>query len=82
MTKAAAIREAYQARPGLSTGQLGELFGCSSAYVRVVLRQRMGGNESAADRRWRTFNREYWLASMRAYNANARKLRQTAEQSE
>ncbi len=40
MSKSAAIREAFKANPNLTTGQLGELFGCRPEYVRVVLNQR------------------------------------------
>jgi hypothetical protein len=52
MTKSDKIRATAKKHPSWSTKEIGEACDCSDAYVRVALRQRVGGQMSDIDRRW------------------------------
>jgi hypothetical protein len=52
-TKADRIRQLAQEHPDWKTGRIGKACNCRPEYVRVVLRQRVGGGTSEADRRYR-----------------------------
>jgi hypothetical protein len=52
MTKADRIRQLAQEHPDWKTGQIGKACDCRPEYVRVVLRQRVGGGQSDIDRRY------------------------------
>jgi len=51
-TKADRIRQIAQENPDWKTGQIGKACDCRPEYVRVVLRQRVGGGLSENDRRY------------------------------
>jgi hypothetical protein len=82
MTKAQRIIDLAAQHPDWSTRELGIACNCRPEYVRVVLRQRVGGSRSKADRQyceanktaiaaaklsWQRANRERVAAHSRAH---------------
>lgn len=70
MTKAERIRELYA--KGLSTRQIADRVGCDTAYVRVVARQRVGGDRKAAREACRRAYAEARQSGLSPYEACGR----------
>jgi hypothetical protein len=83
MTKSDKIRATAKKYPEWSTTRLGHFCDCKPEYVRVVLRQRVGGPSKADQayaakiiakyglvpaQKWRAENRERYLEQQRLYN--------------